>query len=164
MGWIIGILLLALAALLAFLNMDAVTGLDLGFTQMDVPLWGIIAGAVLLGMVVAWLMSLSQSAKHREKLKEKDDKLKDQEDKIRAKEISRQEVVDQTRQESESELVKKNAEIEGLKKQITSLENQLNSHISDNRLVTNDIDADEPHVETTRTEKRKTRSSSGTKE
>lgn len=147
MGVIISVILILLAAALVFLNIDAMVQLNLWFTQMNVPLWTIMVGFLAIGLIAAWLMALSKGNKNREKLK-------DQEDKIRIADKTKEESVDQAKQDSKSELIKKNAEIDGLKKQVDRLEDELNKQLPSS---TADVDTvvDKEIVETpiTRTEK-----------
>lgn len=129
MGLAISIILLLLAAALIFLNIDANLQLNFGFTEMTVPLWAVMVGFLVIGLVAAWLMALAKERKNKEALKEKDEKLRDQDDKVRIADKTKEEAVVQAKRESESELIRKNAEIEGMKKQIDSLEHELNKHL-----------------------------------
>lgn len=125
----ISIILLLLAAALIFLNIEATSQLNLGFTEVTVPLWAIMVGFLVIGLIAAWLMALAKDRKNNEAVKEKDEKLRDQDDKIRIADKTKEDAVVQAKRESESELIRKNAEIEGLKQQVNSLEQELNKHL-----------------------------------
>ena len=125
----ISIILLLLAAALIFLNIEATSQLNLGFTEVTVPLWAIMIGFLVIGLIAAWLMALAKDRKNNEAVKEKDGKLRDQDDKIRIADKTKEDAVVQAKRESESELIRKNAEIEGLKQQVNSLEQELNKHL-----------------------------------
>ena len=137
MGMAISIILLLLAAGLIFLNIDATSQLNLAFTEMTVPLWAIMTGFLVIGLIAAWLMALAKERKNKETVNEKDEKLRDQDDKIRIADKTKEDAVVQAKNESESELIRKNAEIEGLKKQINSLEQELNKHLPNSTQGTN---------------------------
>ncbi|MFL2100832.1 lipopolysaccharide assembly protein LapA domain-containing protein [Desemzia sp. FAM 23989] len=158
MGLAISIILLLLAAALIFLNIDATLQLNLGFTEMTVPLWAVMVGFLVIGLVAAWLMALSKERKNKETLKEKDEKLRDQDDKVRIADKTKEEAVVQAKRESESELIRKNAEIEGLKKQIDSLEDELNRHLPNHSTSGMETSTQHQPVEApiTRTEKQST--------
>lgn len=111
----ISIILLLLAAGLIFLNIDATSQLNLGFTDVTVPLWAIMTGFLVIGLIVAWLLALAKERKTKETVNKKDEKLRDQDDKIRIADKTKEDAVVQAKRESESELIRKNAEIEGLK-------------------------------------------------
>ncbi|WP_313469720.1 lipopolysaccharide assembly protein LapA domain-containing protein [Carnobacterium sp.] len=123
MGAIIGVILLVLAIGVIALNMNPVVPISLWFTSVNLPVWIVIAGALVLGLLIAWLLALSKGTKNREKKK-------DQEDKLRVADLSKKEAVEQAKQDSEAQLIQKNAEIEGLKKQVSSLEEELNKHLA----------------------------------
>lgn len=131
MGAIIGIVLLLLAIGVIALNMNPLVPISLWFTSVTLPVWTVIAGALVLGLLIAWLLALSKGTKNREKKKE-------QEDKLRVADLSKKEAVDQAKQDSEAQLIQKNAEIEGLKKQVSSLEEEMNKH-----LATTDIQSEQ---------------------
>ncbi|MBM6615939.1 DUF1049 domain-containing protein [Desemzia sp. RIT804] len=155
MGMAISVILLLLAAALIFLNIEATSQLNFGFTEMTVPLWAVMLGFLIIGLIAAWLMALAKERKNKETMNEKEQKLRDQDDKIRIADKTKEDAVVQAKRESESEVIKKNAEIEGLKKQINSLEEELNKHLPNNSQNVN-ASIHEPTSETlnTRTEKR----------
>lgn len=129
MGMAISVILLLLAAALLFLNIEATSQLNFGFTEMTVPLWAVMLGFLIIGLIAAWLMALAKERKNKETMNEKDQKLRDQDDKIRIADKTKEDAVVQAKRESESELIRKNAEIEGLKQQVNSLEQELNKHL-----------------------------------
>lgn len=131
-GLAIGIVLVLLAAGLIFLNLDSMVMLNLGFTELNLPLWAIMTGLLVAGLIAGWLIMLSKEKKSKEKLHEKDERLRDHEDKIRIADKTKEEAVDQTKKETQSDLIKKNAEIEGLKQQVHSLEQELNKQFPNN--------------------------------
>lgn len=118
---VIAIILLVLVGVVAFLNMEMAT-LNLYFASFDLPLWLLLVGFLLIGMLIAALFALSKGARNREVIKNKNDELE------RA-ETSRDKEVDRVKKESESqlELQKKEAEIQSLNSRLASLEeNQTN--------------------------------------
>lgn len=132
MGLAIGIVLVLLAAGLIFLNLDSMVMLNLGFTELNLPLWAIMTGLLVAGLIAGWLIMLTKEKKNKEKLHEKDEKLRDHEDKIRIADKTKEEAVGETKKETQSELIRKNAEIEGLKQQVHSLEQELNKQLPNN--------------------------------
>ncbi|MGX7393838.1 LapA family protein [Carnobacterium mobile] len=123
MGAIIGVILLVLAIGVIALNMNPLVPINLWVTSVTLPVWMIIAGALVLGLLIAWLLALSKGTKNRENKKE-------QEDKLRVADLSKKEAVEQAKQDSEAQLIQQNAEIEGLRKQVSSLEEELNKHLT----------------------------------
>lgn len=123
MGAIIGVILLVLAIGVIALNMNPLVPINLWVTSVTLPVWMIIAGALVLGLLIAWLLALSKGTKNRESKKE-------QEDKLRVADLSKKEAVEQAKQDSEAQLIQQNAEIEGLRKQVSSLEEELNKHLT----------------------------------
>lgn len=51
MGLAIGIVLVLLAAGLIFLNLDSMVMLNLGFTEFNLPLWAIMTGLLVAGLI-----------------------------------------------------------------------------------------------------------------
>lgn len=123
MGAIIGVILLVLAIGVIALNMNPLVPINLWVTSVTLPVWMIIAGALVLGLLIAWLLALSKGTKNRENKRE-------QEDKLRVADLSKKEAVEQAKQDSEAQLIQQNAEIEGLRKQVSSLEEELNKHLT----------------------------------
>lgn len=123
MGAIIGVILLVLAIGVIALNMNPLVPINLWVTSVTLPVWMIIAGALVLGLLIAWLLALSKGTKNRENKQE-------QEDKLRVADLSKKEAVEQAKQDSEAQLIQQNAEIEGLRKQVSSLEEELNKHLT----------------------------------
>lgn len=125
---VIAIILLILVGIVAFLNMEMTT-LNLYFASFDFPLWLILVGFLLIGMLVAALFALAKGARNREVIKNKNKEL-DKAEKFRDNEI------DRVKKESEAqlELQKKEAEIQGLNSRLASLEknqtNQKNEKVS----------------------------------
>ena len=104
MGAIIGVILLVLAIGVIALNMNPLVPINLWVTSVTLPVWMIIAGALVLGLLIAWLLALSKGTKNREIKKE-------QEDKLRVADLSKKEAVEQAKKDTEAQLIQQNAEI-----------------------------------------------------
>lgn len=111
---IVAIVLLLLVGVVAFLNMEMVM-LDLYLTSFDIPLWLVIVGTLLLGMVIAGLLASTVIARNKEALRDKDKEME------RA-EAERRESVDKVRKDADTqiELQKKEAEIQRLNAKLAS--------------------------------------------
>lgn len=158
---VIAIILLILVGIVAFLNMEMTT-LNLYFASFDFPLWLLLVGFLLIGMLVAALFALSKGARNREVIKNKNKELDKAEE-------SRDTEVDRVKKESEAqlELQKKEAEIQSLNSRLASLEenqtNQQNETVStvqtknakNNPSASKEIHVEEYHIDDTPTDKTK---------
>ncbi|MDN5372899.1 MAG: hypothetical protein PWR19_1945 [Carnobacterium sp.] len=131
---IIAIILLVLVGIVAFLNMDMAT-LNLYFTSLELPLWLLFVGFLLIGMLIAALFAMSKGARNRQVIKNKNEELKNAE-------TSRDDAVNRVKKESEAqlELQKKEAEIQSLNTRLAGLEN--NQTAQQNETATNTQQAD----------------------
>lgn len=117
LGPALGLILAALVGVVSYLNQSSVT-LNLWFQTVSVPLWLLIGGLFLLGVLAGILFLLSGGQRNRERLGQ----LETERDEARN---SREQSIQDTRRESEAERIRKDAEIEGLHTQIPSLEEQV---------------------------------------
>lgn len=106
---ILAIVLLVLVGVVAFLNTTEMAMINLYFTSFNIPLWLVIAGTLLIGMIIAGLLASSVIARNKKALKDKEEEMD------RA-ETERKESVDKAKQDAETqiELQKKEAEIQRL--------------------------------------------------
>lgn len=115
---ILAIVLLLIVGVVAFLNMEMVM-LNLYVTSFDLPLWLVIVGTLLLGMVIAGLFASAVIERHKQALRDKDEEMD------RA-EAERRESVEKVRQDADTqiEIQKKEAEIQRLNAQLASHQNR----------------------------------------
>lgn len=135
---ILAIVLLAVAAGIAFLNMQTMTTLNLYFTSLTLPLWMILLGALLLGMLAAWLLAGAAAAARRNSLKEREEELQAEldrkEEELAAARRDKEDIADRTRLETEKdyELRQKDEEIESLNARLARMENQMHTTQAEN--------------------------------
>ncbi|GAA0366420.1 hypothetical protein GCM10008932_18200 [Alkalibacterium iburiense] len=115
---ILAIVLLLIVGVVAFLNMETVM-LNLYLTSFDLPLWLVIVGTLLLGIVIAGLLASAVIERHKQALRDKDEEMD------RA-EAERRESVEKVRQDADAqiEIQKKEAEIQRLNAQLASNQNR----------------------------------------
>jgi len=120
-GPIIGVLIALLVAGVAFLNQSSIT-LDLWFTEVSIPLWALLAGTFLLGLLAGILFLLPGMQGRRNRV----DELEEELDRTKRE---KETIAEETRRESEADLTQKNSEINGLNARIKSLEDEVRNRI-----------------------------------
>lgn len=114
---VLAILLILLVAMVAFFNTEMVM-LDLNFTSFSVPMWMILVGTLILGMIIAALLASAAGARNRQVIKSKNREIERSED-------EKIEAVERVKQESanRAEMLKKEAEIQRLQSERSSAGN-----------------------------------------
>lgn len=120
-GPIIGLLLVLLAAGIAYVNQGTST-LSLWFTEVTLPMWAWIAGLFLLGLIAGLLFLLPT-------LQSRGDRIHELEEDLDRTKRDKEVIAEETRKESAADLAQKNSEINGLYARIESLEKDIRERI-----------------------------------
>ncbi|MDE1548605.1 LapA family protein [Jeotgalibaca caeni] len=124
---ILAVLILLLIAVLAFLNMEIVS-LSLYFMDVSIPLWLIMIGATLLGMVAALMFVGARNANARDEQRRRkqdfQEKLEAKDEELQAARRETNEVANRTRRETEMalQMQQKEQEVEDLRKRMALME------------------------------------------
>lgn len=128
---ILAIVLLAVAAGIAFLNMQAVATLNLYFTSLTLPLWIILLGALLLGMLAAWLLAGAAASARSNSIRQREEELQAEldrkEEELTVARREKEDIADRTRLETEKDyqMKQKDEEIANLNERLANMEAQL---------------------------------------
>lgn len=153
---ILAIVLLAVAAGIAFLNMQAVVTLNLYFTSLTLPLWLVLLGALLTGMLAAWLLAGAAAAARRKSIRQKEEELQAEldrkEEELAAARREKEDIADRTRLETEKDyqMKQKDEEIANLNERLASMEAHLGNmeNQNANRSASNPTSVHQTTVET----------------
>src|SRR5699024_4559102 len=119
---LLAVLLVAFAAAAAYLNQQMIT-LDLWFSRINIPVWILIAGAVLIGMLAAILFTLGSSQKTHARLSE-------QESSMEEMKRSKEQAIKDAKVDAEAETMRQKAEIDGLNQRVHTLEGELRDSLA----------------------------------
>lgn len=120
---LLAIILIAAIAALAFLNQRFIN-LNVWFDAYSIPLWGVIAGVSLAGMLAAVFLTLGGSQKNRDRLADRDASIEELKQ-------SREQAIKDARTDSEVEILRQKAEIDGLKQRVYTLEEELRHSLAE---------------------------------
>lgn len=127
---IVAILVILIAVVIAFLNMQLIS-LHLYFMTVSAPLWLIIVGALLVGMLAAILFAGATSSASRKKSQAKEHELQEKLDRknteLEAAKQETTEVAERTRNEIERDLKmkQKDEEIRSLQRHLDLMEEKM---------------------------------------
>ena len=119
---VVGIILVLIIVLFAIFNVDAVP-VNFGFIKVDWPLIMIILGSLFIGAIATVLVSTSSSIQVKKELKKVKKELDDKDNQTK-------EQLSKVQAEYEQELLEKEVEIEAKQKKINSLEDELDSKMT----------------------------------